>query len=186
MEWSKFCALLSFFCAVCCRDHIRVTEHYTLHPLAQNFLASFLFQQHSHDPIQNFLPQIFFHPFSLVLAVCINENGSCQRVPWEFPPAQPCPSFLAGAAVTVPICFLCNFDCLLPGHADTSGARDKGVCELFKCPQLVYVQGLTVPQLVVCFLQDKVLNSFHLELFEVQPEYTVDVSSAPPLKFNTV
>ena len=159
-----------------CADHIRIFripifvfgQHYLLHSSAEDFLASLLLDQHPHDGVKDIVSDLGLHlPLLFILSVGVNENCPCQWISWEFPSAQPGATFLAGVAVAVPISFFRNSDCFLASHADTSGACDKGVRELFQCSQLWYLQGLTVPQLVVGLLQHRVLNTFHLELLEV-------------------
>ncbi len=85
--------------------------------------------------------------------------------------------------MAMPVGFFGNLDCLLPSHADTSGTGDKSVSEPFQGSHLLTFQRLAVSQLSVRFLQVAVVHAFDLQLLQVQPEDTVNVSGPSALKF---
>ena len=123
-----------------CADHIRIFripifvfgQHYLLHSSAKDFLASLLLDQHPHDGVKDIVSDLGLHlPLLFILSVGVNENCPCQWISWEFPPAQPGATFLAGVAVAVPVRLLSDLDCLLPSHGDASSASDKSVGEPF-------------------------------------------------------
>ena len=82
----------------------------------------------------------------------------------------------------VPVCLLCDPDRLLPSHGDTSGTGDESVGELFQGPHLLAVQRLAVSQLPVGFLQLAIVYTLNLQLLQVQPEDSVNVSCTPALE----
>ena len=82
----------------------------------------------------------------------------------------------------MPVGLLGNLDCLLPSHGDTSSAGDKCVSEPFQGPHLLAVQSFAVSQLPVGLLQLAVVDPLHLQLLQVQPEDTVNVSCTPALE----
>ena len=67
----------------------------------------------------------------------------------------------------MPVGLFSNPDCLCASHADAPGAGDKGVSELLQRPNLICLKRLTVLQLVVAFLEDRVFDTFHLDLVEI-------------------
>ena len=82
----------------------------------------------------------------------------------------------------VPVGLLCDPDRLLPSHSDTSSAGDKSVSEPFQGPHLLTVQSFAVSQLPVGFLQLTVVHTLDLQLLQVQPEDSVNVSCTPALE----
>ena len=82
----------------------------------------------------------------------------------------------------VPVCLLCDPDRLLPSHSDTSGTGDECVSEPFQGPHLLAVQSFAVSQLPVGFLQLAVVHPLDLQLLQVQPEDSVNVSCTPALE----
>ena len=166
---------------------VAIGEHDPLHSLAQHLLAPLLLDQHPHDTIQDFISHLCLHLSLLpVLPIGVDENGPLQRVSGEMPPAQPCTPFLARIAVAMPVALFRNLDCLGSSHGDAPGAGDEGVGELFQGPHLVLLQRLTVLQLVVAVLQHVLVDPFHLDLVEIQPQDAVNVSSSSPLELDTV
>ena len=167
--------------------HIWITEHDPLHCPAQHHSATLLLHQHSHDAIQDVNSLLCWHPSLLsILLVGIHENGPLQGVPGEFPPAQPCTSFLAGIAVSVPVGLFSNLDCFSTSHIDTPGAGDKCVSELLQRPHFIRLQRFAVLQLAVALFQHSVVDALHLDLVQIQPQNTVNVSSSSPLELDTV
>ena len=86
----------------------------------------------------------------------------------------------------MPVGLLSNLDCISPSHTDTPGAGDKGVGELLQRLHFVGLQRMTVLQLVVALLQRGVVYSFNLDLIEIEPQDTMDVSCSPPLELNAI
>ena len=82
----------------------------------------------------------------------------------------------------VPVGLLCDPDRLLPSHSDTSGTGDECVGEPFQGPHLLTFQRLAVSQLLVGFLQLAVVHPLDLQLLQVQPEDSVNVSCTPALE----
>ena len=116
----------------------------------------------------------------------INKFGPLQGISWKFPAAHRASPFLTGLAVVVPVHFFCFLDCFLACHADTAGTSDKGVGEVFYGCDLFWFQCFIVPQHVVTLLESLVVHIPDTHFFQVQPEYSVNVSSSPSLKFYPV
>ena len=122
----------------------------------------------------------------LIVSVGVDKDGPGQRVSWKLPPAHSFSPFLTRAAVAVPVHFLSNPDCFCPCHADTPCTGDKCVREHLEGPLLIWLEWLAVLQFSVTFLQHYVVHSFHLDLFEIQPQDTVYVGSSSALKLDPV
>ena len=69
----------------------------------------------------------------------------------------------------MPVCLLGIPDCLCSSYADTPSAGDKGVGELLQCPHFSWLQRLAVLQFAVALLQHTIVDSFYLDLIEIQP-----------------
>ena len=88
--------------------------------------------------------------------------------------------------MAVPVYLFSFLDRFLSSHRDTAGASDKGIRKVLYRLHLFRLQWLIVPQFVETSLQIRVVDALNSHLFEVQPKYTMDVSSPPALEFYPV
>ena len=88
--------------------------------------------------------------------------------------------------MSVPVGLFSNPDCLSSRNADTPGAGDKGVSEPLQRSDLMGLQRLALLQFAVAFLQHILVDPFHLDLVEIEPQDPMDMSRSSALELHTI